>query len=78
MKEITLPVSEFKAKCLRLLADVEAKGDRIVITKRGRPVARVERLDASKPRLQGMWKGKARIKGDIVYFSDNPWECESE
>jgi len=78
MKEITLPVSEFKAKCLRLLADVEAKGDRIVITKRGRPVARVERMDASKPRLRGMWEGKARIKGDIVYFSDNPWECESE
>ena len=78
MKEITLPVSEFKAKCLQLLTDVETKGNRIVITKRGRPVARVERVEASKPRLRGLWKGKASIKGDIVYFSDNAWECESD
>ena len=78
MKEITLPISEFKAKCLRLLADVESKGDRIVITKRGRPVARVERMESEKPSLRGMWKGKAKIKGDIVYFSDNPWEVESD
>jgi antitoxin (DNA-binding transcriptional repressor) of toxin-antitoxin stability system len=78
MKEITLPVSEFKAKCLRLLADVESKGDRIIITKRGRPVARVERMETAKPQLRGLWKGKARIKGDIVYFSDNPWEVESD
>jgi prevent-host-death family protein len=40
MKEVTLPIGEFKAKFLRLLADVETKGDRIVITKHGRPVAR--------------------------------------
>jgi antitoxin (DNA-binding transcriptional repressor) of toxin-antitoxin stability system len=78
MKEITLPVSEFKAKCLRLLADVEAKGDRIIITKRGKPVARVERMEAPKPSLRGTWKGKAKIKGDIVYFSDDPWEVESD
>jgi prevent-host-death family protein len=41
VKEITLPVSEFKSKCLQLLKDVETKGDRIVITKRGKPVAEV-------------------------------------
>jgi hypothetical protein len=28
MKEVTLPIGEFKAKFLRLLADVETKGDR--------------------------------------------------
>jgi prevent-host-death family protein len=78
MKEITLPVSEFKAKCLRLLADVEAKGDRIVITKRGRPVARVERMDSAKPRMKDTWKGLVKIKGDIVHFSDEPWEVDSD
>jgi prevent-host-death family protein len=78
MKEVTLPIGEFKAKFLRLLADVETKGDRIVITMHGRPVARVEPIDAKKSRLKGTWKGLAKIKGDIVYFSDNPWECESD
>src|ERR1700730_6346352 len=68
MKEITLPVTEFKAKCLRLLTDVESKGDRIVITKRGRPIARVERITAAKPRMKGTWRGLVKIKGDIVHF----------
>lgn len=78
MREITLSVTEFKAKCLRLLADVETKGDRLVITKRGRPFARVEPIHATKPRLKGTWKGLVKIKGDIVHFSDNPWEVESD
>jgi prevent-host-death family protein len=78
MKEITLPVSEFKAKCLRLLEDVEKKGDRIVITKRGRPIAQVERVSDEKPRLRGSWKGKVKILGDIVNFQDDPWEVDSE
>jgi hypothetical protein len=33
MKVITIPVSEFKANCLRILDEVQAKGNRIVITK---------------------------------------------
>ena len=77
MKEITLPISEFKAKCLRLIDDVETKGDRIVITKRGRPVAEVRPIAQPKP-LRGMWKDKVEIKGDIVYFNDTEWEVERE
>jgi prevent-host-death family protein len=76
MREITVSVSEFRAKCLRLIDAVETKGDRIVITKRGRPIARIEPVEPLKPRLRGTWEGKARITGDIVYFSDNPWEVE--
>jgi len=78
MKEITLPVTEFKAKCLRLLDDVDKNGDRIVITKRGRPVARIEPIAETKPKLKGTWKGHVKIVGDIVNFSDGPWEVESE
>ena len=76
MKEITIPVSEFKAKSLRLVEDVAAKGDRIVITKRGRPVAQVVRINSPIPRLRGTWKGLVKVKGDIVHFSG--WESDSE
>ena len=76
MEEIS--ISEFKAKCLRLLDGVATKGDRIVVTKRGHPIARVERAVAPKVRVRGLWKDKMRIKGDIVYFSDDSWESESE
>jgi prevent-host-death family protein len=40
MKEIT--ATRFKARCLRLLDEVAQTGEPLVITKRGRPVARVE------------------------------------
>jgi prevent-host-death family protein len=78
MKEITVPVTEFKAKCLRLLDDVEKKGDHIVITKRGRRIAQVTPSFEEKPKLRGTWKGKVKILGDIVNFHDDPWEVESE
>jgi prevent-host-death family protein len=75
MKEITVPVTEFKAKCLRMLDDVEKKGDRIVITKRGRRIAEVKPLPAEKPKLRGTWKDTVRILGDIVYFdTSDDWE----
>ena len=44
MKEITLPVTEFKAKCLRLLDDVEKKGDRIVISRQRRAETQERKL----------------------------------
>jgi len=79
MKVITLPVSEFKAKCLRLLKEVETKGDRIVITKRGRPVAQVVPSATLKPRLRGTWKDSVKILGDIVYFdTSEDWEENAE
>jgi prevent-host-death family protein len=37
----TICASEFKAKCLKLMDQVAATGDTLVITKRGKPVARV-------------------------------------
>ena len=63
-KEKTIPASEFRAKCLRILDDLEPGG--ILITKRGRPIARV--LPATVPdnqRIMGSMKGKIQIKGDI-------------
>ena len=36
-----IPAGEFKARCLALLDEVNETGEELVITKRGRPVARV-------------------------------------
>jgi prevent-host-death family protein len=75
MKHVTMPVSEFKAKCLQLLKDVETKGDRIIITKRGKPVAEVAPSKSAIPHLRGMWKDSIEILGDIVYFdTSDDWE----
>ena len=37
----TISVSEFKAKCLSILQDVNKQKKRVIITKRGKPIAEV-------------------------------------
>lgn len=69
-------VSEFKAKCLGIIDQLDARGGRIIITKRGREVAE---LRAAAPRkrktMWGALRGKVKVKGDIVYFDTTDlWE----
>jgi prevent-host-death family protein len=74
MKESTLGVSEFKSKCLGLLDEV-AKGNTLVITKHGRPIAKVLPVSAAAKSLRGSWKGIVKIKGDVVRFNEGDvWE----
>lgn len=42
----TLTASRFKAQCLALLDEVAETGESLVVTKHGRPVARVAPLEA--------------------------------
>ena len=75
MKQTVLAISEFKAKCLRLLGEIEEKGDTFVITRRGRPIAKVVPFAPPKRSLRGSWKGLVKIKGDIVQFdTSGDWE----
>jgi len=70
MKERVLSASEFKAKCLACLTEIEQSGDSITITRRGRPVATlgpVKRKAWKSP--ENSWKGRMRILGDIVNTS---------
>ena len=70
----TFAVSEFKAKCLGLLDEV-AKGSTLIITKRGRPIAKVSPVAAPAKSLRGSWKGIVKIKGDLVKFNEaGAWE----
>ena len=59
--------TEFKAKCLALLDEVERGGGAITVTRRGNPIA-VLRPALKRPwkSPRGLWAGKARIVGDIV------------
>ena len=44
-----IPAGEFKAKCLKLLDEVQQKHREIIITKRGKPVARLLPLATEMP-----------------------------
>lgn len=59
--------TEFKAKCLELMDRVQARRETFVITKRGKPVAKLVPLERSPDEgLFGCLAGKASITGDIT------------
>ena len=61
-----IAVSDFKARCLRLVDEINATGQEYVITKRGAPVALVTPLRSRRERTLGRWKGLVEEAGDIV------------
>ena len=69
MKKRTIPAAQFKTQCLGLLDEVEKGQTQLVITKRGRPVARVVPLERATPRK----KLGGRILGDIVGSIEPEW-----
>ncbi len=73
--ERKIGASELKAKCLRVLDEVAAEGHAYVITKRGRPVARLTPIAAPGGTLCGAWKERGRVVGDIVH---GEWTDEFE
>jgi prevent-host-death family protein len=70
-----IKASEFKAKCLALLDEVERTGGRLVITKKGRPVAELVPHKSKKRGLLGLYKGRMEIVGDIISTIDVEWEA---
>ncbi len=62
----TVAISEFKAKCLALLAGVRASGEPLVVTRRGVPVARVLPPPTSRAAWLGRHRGDCTIVGDVV------------
>lgn len=71
----TIGVADFKARCLELLEGV-ARGDEIIITKRGKPIAQIGPVRPEFPELMGMFAGKMKITGDIINITTpDEWEA---
>ncbi|MBI2236777.1 MAG: type II toxin-antitoxin system prevent-host-death family antitoxin [Magnetospirillum sp.] len=69
---------DFKARCLGLLDEVAEHHTELVITKRGRPVARlVPVVEPSGPELFGCLKGTISITGDIVSPMEDEWDANA-
>ena len=70
-------ISEFKAKCISVLRRVHQTGRPLVVTIRGKPIARVEAVRAAnEPYVKlGTRRGQARAKRDLVKFDfSGEWE----
>ena len=78
MNDSSIAASDFKARCLRLLDEVSQERKSLTITKHGRPVARLVPCESRVEPLEGRWKGRGKIKGDIVCFdTSSEWEALS-
>jgi len=71
MKQIA--AAKFKEQCLSLLDEVDPDG--IVITKRGKPVAKLIPFASDSASLIGSLKGKLEIKGEI-FSTGLDWNAE--
>ena len=77
----TIAAGEFKAKCLGVMAEVNSTGQPVLVTKRGKPFARVLPVEEQTPTespesIFGCLRHMATITGDIVSseFTDEEWE----
>ena len=72
MKEIA--AAKFKAQCLAILETVDPEG--IVITKRGRPIAKLIPLRSAPRELIGLLRDRLKVKGDLL-STGTRWNAES-
>lgn len=69
----SIAAGEFKAKCLQLLDQVAETREPLVITKFGKPVARLVPMPPATT-LRGALKGSVLYENDIVSPLENEWE----
>jgi len=69
-----VPAAKFKEQCLALLDRVDPDG--ILITKHGKPVAKLVPVHTDNAQLIGSFKDKIKIKGNIL-TTGVKWDAES-
>ncbi|WP_419848309.1 type II toxin-antitoxin system prevent-host-death family antitoxin [Candidatus Poriferisocius sp.] len=72
----TIPAGEFKAKCLKLMDEVNDTGEQIVITKHGRPVSRLVPAGFEPRGIHGRYKGMMPAIDDPSEgaFTEEEWD----
>ncbi len=61
----TMGAAEFKARCLKVMDEVHKTQEPVVITKKGRPVAKLVPAKVARRDVLGSLKGIIEIVGDI-------------
>jgi prevent-host-death family protein len=70
----SIGAGEFKAKCLKLLDEVAETREPLIITKHGKPVAKVVPIPERRE-IFGALKGSVLWEGDIISPIDVEWEA---
>ena len=73
----TMPAGQFKAQCLKVMDDVLSTREPVLITKKGRPVAKLVPAEEPSDDFLGRLSGVMKIVGDITEPLEDPeaWEA---
>jgi prevent-host-death family protein len=74
-KDVPIPAGEFKQRCLALLDQVAETGVSIVVTKRGRPVAKVVPIEVSPAPLAGSVRVLTENEEDL-FSTGETWDAD--
>ena len=78
-KDRRIAAAEFKANCLRLMDEVARQRRPMIITKRGKPVAKLVPVEEEATDLFGRMAGSITICGDIISpIDDDEWTGDAE
>jgi prevent-host-death family protein len=78
-EEEKISAAEFKTNCLRLMDQVAQRRTPIVITKRGKPVAKLVPISEEPVDIFGRMAGTIKICGDIIGpIEDLDWTGDAE
>lgn len=72
-----IPAGQFKATCLKVMDRVRRTRESVVITKRGKPVARL--VPIAEPvavPLYGYLAGSVTLRGDVVGPTGETWDAD--
>ena len=84
LKQRMIPAGEFKAKCLKLMDEIGEEGGELVITKRGKAIAKLVPADAvqtgpnATDRLVGCLQDSVTFHGDVVGPFHEDWRLRDE
>ncbi|MEL6159798.1 MAG: type II toxin-antitoxin system prevent-host-death family antitoxin [Cyanobacteria bacterium J06554_11] len=74
-----IAAGHFKAQCLKLMDKVQQTREEIVITKHGKPVARLVPIESEpSDSIVGWMKGSITVTGDIVSPVEEIWDADVE
>jgi prevent-host-death family protein len=75
---MNINAAEFKAKCLKLIDEVAATHEPLIISKRGKPLVKLVPIENEVPAsMFGYMKGTVTLHGDIVAPLDEAWSAET-
>lgn len=76
---MNISAAEFKSKCLKIMDQVNDFHEEVIITKHGKPVAKLVPY-STKPQknLFGFMKDSVMEKDDIIQFFDEVWDADKE